>query len=99
MADEIHGAAGTGNDDDRLRADALVQLKRKRDFRGHVLIYALVNVGLWVIWAVGGAGFPWPVFPTLGWGIGIATHAYDVFSRPFSEDDVRGEMERLRQGR
>ena len=27
---------------------------------------------LWLIWLVTGAGYPWPVWPMLGWGIGVA---------------------------
>jgi hypothetical protein len=29
---------------------------------------------LWLIWLVTGANYPWPVWPMLGWGIGVAGH-------------------------
>jgi hypothetical protein len=34
----------------------------------------MVMVLLVVIWAVTGAGYFWPVWPMLGWGIGLFSH-------------------------
>jgi hypothetical protein len=82
--------------DDELREQAILQLKKKRDFRTHIFIYVLVNLMLVVIWAVTGAGFFWPVFPIIGWGIGVAANAWDVYARkPITEDEIRRETERL----
>jgi hypothetical protein len=81
-----------------LRALALERLKKKREFYPHLLAYVLVNAFLVVIWAISSdGGFFWPVFPILGWGIGLAFHAWDTFSRPaFTEDKIRREIDRLR---
>jgi len=47
--------------------------------------------------AVTGAGFFWPVFPILGWGVGVAANAWDVYGRkPIGEDEIRREADRLR---
>jgi 2TM domain len=41
--------------------------------------------------------FFWPVFPILGWGIGVAANAWDVYGRkPITEDEIRREADRLR---
>jgi uncharacterized membrane protein len=83
--------------DDELREQAILQLKKKRDFRTHLFIYVLVNLMLIVIWAVTGAGFFWPVFVIFGWGIGVAANAWDVYARkPISEEEIRRESDRLR---
>jgi hypothetical protein len=80
-----------------LRKAAVERLKKKREFYQHLVAYVLVNTFLVAIWALSSAGFFWPVFPILGWGIGLAFHAWDTFSRPaFSEDKIRREMDRLR---
>jgi hypothetical protein len=82
-----------------LRDQAVARLKKKRDFRGHVFIYVAVNAFLVVIWAItsGGDDFFWPIFPILGWGIGVAANAWDVYGRkPISEDEIRREAEKLR---
>jgi len=48
-------------------------------FRQHVTIYAAVIGMLVVIWLLGGAGHPWPIYPALGWGVGLAGQ-YQVVS-------------------
>ena len=78
------------------RNRAVTQLKKRRDFHAHLLIYVLVNAFLVVIWAVTDAhGFFWPVFPIVGWGIGVVMNAWDVFWRqPITEHDIQREIER-----
>ncbi len=80
-----------------LRDKALRQLKKRRDFYGHLLVYALVNAFLVVIWALTDVhGFFWPVFPIVGWGIGVVMNAWDVYGRrEIDEDQIRREMDRL----
>jgi hypothetical protein len=83
--------------EEELREAALAQLRKKRDFRTHIFIYVLVNAMLVLIWAVTGAGFFWPIFPILGWGIGVGANAWDVYARkPITEEEIRREAERLR---
>ena len=89
----------TGNEEN-LRETALKRLKKRRDFRTHLVVYLLVNAFLWGIWAVTGTGFPWPVFVTGGWGIGLLVDAYETYGdRPPTEQDVQAEIERLKQQR
>jgi hypothetical protein len=94
---------GEGVDTD-LRAEAVRRLKGRREFRAHLFAYVLVNLALWGIWGVmfatAGVWFPWPVFVTFGWGIGVAFHAWDVYGRrPITEDEIQREGTRLRQSR
>ena len=43
--------------------------------RIHFTIYLLVNLLLIGIWAASGGGYFWPIWPILGWGIGVGCHA------------------------
>jgi hypothetical protein len=81
---------------DDLRAAALASLKKKRDFRAHIAAYVLINGFLVAIWAMTGAHFFWPVFPMLGWGIGVFFNAWDVYGHQPTEEDVQREMQRMR---
>ena len=36
-----------------------------------LISYLAVIAGLWLIWALTGAGYPWPIWPMLGWGLGL----------------------------
>lgn len=89
--------------DNDLRARAEARVKAREDFRIHLLVYVLVNALLWAIWFVGGADLrsPWPIFPLLGWGIGLAVHWYSVFGRDTArrEAEIEEEMRRLGGGR
>jgi hypothetical protein len=86
----------TGAEQD-LREQAIERLKKKRDFRTHVFMYVVVNAMLVGIWAIVGGGFFWPIFPILGWGIGVAANAWEVYGRrPISEEEIQREAERLK---
>jgi len=40
-------------------------------------------------------GFFWPVFPIVGWGIGVVMNAWDVYWRPeITAEDIQHEIER-----
>jgi hypothetical protein len=80
-----------------LREQAVASLKKRSDFRTHIFIYIAVNAVLVVIWALtSDGGFFWPIFPILGWGIGVAANAWDVYvNKPPSEQDIQREVERL----
>ncbi len=81
---------------DPLRLAAINQLRRKRALQAHLLAYVTVNVFLGGIWWATGAGFYWPMFPLLGWGIGLAFHIWDVYSPSvMSEERIQREMRRL----
>src|SRR5947209_17184321 len=43
--------------------------------RIHATMYRVVNVMLIGIWAASGGGYFWPIWPILGWLIGIGAHA------------------------
>jgi hypothetical protein len=83
---------------DPLRERAVKRLKKRRDFAGHLLVYALVNSFLVLIWALtNDGGFFWPVFPIVGWGIGVVMNAWDVYRNDeLDEEAIRREVERIR---
>ena len=79
-----------------VREAAIERLRKKQDFHAHLVVYVLVNALLWAVWATTGSGFPWPVFPTAGWGIGLFFNGWDTYWRhPITERDVEREIQRL----
>ena len=72
------------------------QILRRRVFLLHLSVYLTTNLSLVVIWAVTGAGYPWFVFPILGWGIGLVAHAVVAYLLSDPEEIVlRREQQRL----
>jgi hypothetical protein len=82
-----------------LRQRAVRQLKKRRDFYGHLLVFVLVNAAVITIWAwLGDGGFFWPGFLILGWGIGLVMNAWDVFYRSYEDEgQIEREIDRLRR--
>ena len=88
----------------------LWELAEKRaSFKKHALSYVGVNALLWIIWYItGGSHFhidageddfmfniPWPLWTTLGWGIGLASHFAAAYL--FHEtNSVEREYEKLK---
>ena len=97
MSDNLQDRPVDGDtDESELRARAIKRIEAKRGLGANVLAYVLVNGMLVVIWFVTGAGFFWPIFPILGWGIGVAFHVWDVMSPGVDERRIQAEMDRLR---
>jgi Domain of unknown function (DUF1707)/2TM domain len=56
------------------RAPAPRRPRRRWDTE-HLRAYVGVSVMLVAIWALTGAGYFWPIWPILGWGVGLLTDA------------------------
>jgi hypothetical protein len=92
------GMSDVVTDDDDLRTRAVRRLKKKRDLQAHAVVYTLVNTFLIVIWAMTGTGFFWPVFPVVGWGIGLAMNVWDVYRADEPDErEIRREIERMKR--
>lgn len=77
------------------REAAVKRLKAKQDFKNHALIYVVVNALLVVIWALSGAGYFWPIWAIMGWGVGLAFNAWSAFfEKPITEAEIHRELER-----
>src|SRR5262245_16589294 len=81
---------------DIRRERAVVKLRKKSEFRTHLLAFFVVNGAMVIAWAMTGAGFFWPIFLILAWGVGLIFHARDVYwgDEP-TEERIRREMERM----
>jgi len=81
----------------------LWQIAKKRvEFKRHLTTYLIINAFFWALWYFTGSkkhdesGIPWPVFPMLGWGIGIAFHFLGAFVFPDRVSSVEKEYEKLK---
>ncbi len=79
------------------RDAALASLKKRRDFQNHLVVYAVINAAVWILWATTGAGYPWPAWLSGIWAVGLVLNAWDVcLRRPLTNSDVEQEISRLR---
>ncbi len=74
--------------------------KKRASFKTHLITYVLVNAFLWAIWYfskgnVHAPGFPWPIWTSLGWGIGLAMHYASAYIFP-RMNSVENEYNKLK---
>jgi hypothetical protein len=78
------------------REQAIKRIKEKNDFKIHLMVYLAVNAMLVFIWAFTSQGFFWPIFPIVGWGIGVVINGYIVYrGNIYTEERIQREMEKL----
>jgi 2TM domain len=81
--------------------------QKRASFKTHAVTYIIVNAFLWGIWFLsnnhhhldfdnyGWHHFPWPLWSTLGWGIGLAFHFAGAYIFPRA-NSVENEYEKLK---
>ena len=52
-----------------------------------------MNAALVLIWAFVSTGYFWPIWPILGWGIGLVAHAASVYMGPAEITEAQIERE------
>jgi hypothetical protein len=58
-----------------------------RWLRAHIGAFAIINCGLAAIWAAAGAGYFWPVWSLIGWGMVLAGHVLaEQFVQPAADE-------------
>src|SRR5688572_29988415 len=72
--------------------------KRRVSFKYHLATYIIVNLFFWIIWYFSEKessheGWPWPIWPMLGWGIGLFFHYLGAYVFP-KENSVEREIGR-----
>ncbi len=73
------------------------QAKARVDFKSHLTVYVIINALLWLIWlfSSGIYSYPWPIWPTIGWGVGVLFNYLGVYK---SVNSVEKEYEKLKSG-
>ena len=81
--------------DSDAREAAVKRIKAKRRFQQQLIVYVMVNVLLWGIWLFSDRGFPWPIFVTVFWGIGMVTQGWIVYrGDSITEAEIQREMKK-----
>lgn len=85
--------------DEKRYANAKKKVEQLKGFYGNITAYIFVIPFLIWLYFVTDPGFPWIVFPIIGWGIGVVMHALEVFNyHPFISLDVDKEKAKKLKG-
>ena len=75
--------------------------EKRAAFKAHLRSYVVVIGGLWIIYGLttqqywGHHIHPWPIWPTLGWGIGLLSHYLAAYGHYDEKKSVEIEYEKL----
>lgn len=84
------------------RDPKLWRIARKRtSFKKDLITYLIMNAFLWALWYFTQGrnyndGWPWPIWPMLGWGIALLFQYFDAYVYP-SENSTEKEYEQLKR--
>ena len=81
--------------------------KKRASFKKHLVTYVIVIGFLWALWYItAGQGCSvsdlitaWPIWATLGWGIGLTFNYFDAYHDLGSSSSVQKEYEKLKNER
>lgn len=85
--------------------------KARVGFRMHALSYVVVNLLILASWFItsdtrrptfvdsAGGDYFWPVWPLLGWGVGLAMHGWGVYGAGKDWEEREYEKLKAQQGR
>jgi hypothetical protein len=81
--------------------EATKRVQKKLNFYRTLTSYLIINAFLWILWFMTGSSYPWPIWVSLGWGIGLAFQALDAFALGVTDQQRREmiEEEMRRMGR
>ncbi len=82
--------------DPDLRECAVNRLEAREDFKRHLTAYVLMSGMFVAVWFFSGVGYFWPIWPMLGWGIGLAWHAVSLRNTGPTEAQISAEAAKLR---
>jgi len=51
----------------------------KKGFRIHLIVFLLAIPAIWIVWYFTNRAYPWPLWTTAAWAIGILFHYLGVF--------------------
>lgn len=79
--DAFERAAQREHDIRRQHREQRRASEKRAGLRIHATVYVCVQLLLVSVWALAGAGYPWFLYPLLGWGIGLGAHYAAVRDR------------------
>ena len=86
--------------EEAIRKIATDRVRAKKGFYSHLTVYIVINLMLVAIWFFTGAGYFWPMWVMLGWGIGLVINGVAVFSRRdagWEKREIEKEVEKIKK--
>jgi len=92
----------TASEEERIRKKIEKKYQERAGVIAHAIPYVIVNIVLWSLYFNSDGGFPWPMFVTLFWGIGMVSHFFAYYNKygggaTRREEAIQREIEQERE--
>ena len=82
-----------------IRKQVEKKLHARRDFIQHLAVYLVINGVFWLMWLSSPLDFPWPIFVSGFWGVGLLSQYVDYYYKHGKgaekrEDEIEKEITR-----
>jgi hypothetical protein len=91
-----HWATAPKNDLKKIRVRADRPFRKRREFLTHLAVYLSINALLWSIFIMTDSDFPWPIFPSFFWGMGVVSQFFESFVTRSDDNAVERILRRER---
>ena len=92
LADKIKKGEQQPTQEELIRRRIEKKLRARSDLIKHLIVYAVINGIMWALWLESRADFPWAIFVSGPWGIGLLSQYIEYYYRHGRGAD-RGEAE------
>lgn len=59
--------------------DVPVEINRKKGFKIHLIVFLLATPAIWLVWYLTDSSYPWPLWSTPAWAVGVLFHYLGVY--------------------
>lgn len=87
--------AGHGSIDPAVRKIAVERIEARRTFGRHLRTYVIMSAMFVAVWFFSGEDYFWPVWPMLGWGLGLAFHALSLRDGQITQEQIAAEAAKI----
>jgi hypothetical protein len=59
--------------------NAISEKNLRLGFRIHLLVFLVATPAIWIVWFLTDTTYPWPIWSTPAWAVGVLFHYLGVF--------------------
>ena len=62
-----------------VKGNNVSNMNPQKGFRIHLLVFLLSTPAIWLVWYLTDRSYPWPLWSTPAWAVGLLFHYFGVY--------------------
>ena len=62
-----------------LKGGGTANINPQKGFRIHLLVFLFTTPVIWLVWYLTNSSYPWPLWSTAAWAVGLLFHYLGVY--------------------